>query len=175
MPAAGAAGGGGGRPASEDVADHREEEEDPGGDPGGSGSGRERDEEVELDEALEAYAAAQHREWDTSATSRRMLLRVCAEHGRVEVALDVLRDMQVVGVEPGFDALDALMRACRERGDIDPETLQMWLGKEQTEVVMDRRGGDSGDDASRRARQLQRAGSLAGGKHGRRAAPPARH
>ena len=61
--------------------------------------------------------------------------------------------------EPGFEPLDALMKACRERGDIDEETLQLWLGRDHAETFLDRRRGDGGvGDGLFRKRALPRDG-----------------
>ena len=83
--------------------------------------------QVAIDEAMQAYAEGRRREWEHSPTARRQLLQACAEHDRLEEALEVLRDMQAAEIEPGFDALNEVMISCRRGGEIDEQTLQMWM------------------------------------------------
>ena len=80
-----------------------------------------------VDDAFTVYRQGQDNGWQHSPNSLRWLLRVCAEQERITEALSVLGDMQTMQIEPGFAALNALMVACRRRGDIDDATLQMWL------------------------------------------------
>ena len=42
----------------------------------------------------------------------------------------MLQDMEEKGEDPGFEALDALVRAHHEAGVIDTHTLAMWEHRE---------------------------------------------
>ena len=121
--------------------------------------------EARLGAALAIYKDTRRKKWEQSATARRWMLRLCAEHGRVAEALEVLRDMESAGFEPGFEALNALMQACRRCGDIDEETLRLWLGKENTDVIIDR-GSVGGAGGSAEDRGLARSvhGARLGGR-----------
>ena len=88
-----------------------------------------------IDAALNVYHHGREQNWDQTVGARRGVLTMCARHDRVEEALDVLQHLQEDGIEPGFEALDELMRACRRRGDIDEETLSLWLGTQPSGLL----------------------------------------
>ena len=80
-----------------------------------------------LDGALDVYEDCRRERWSYSSAARRSLLRLCAHHGRVSEAIELLGHMQEEGVEPGIRTLTEVMKACRRTGDIDEATLQLWL------------------------------------------------
>ena len=80
-----------------------------------------------FDEAWAAYSRARERGWSCSPEACQVLLHRSALHDRVAESLEVLRHMQESDVRPQPHALNELMRASQRSGEIDDETLELWL------------------------------------------------
>ena len=80
-----------------------------------------------LDKAISLYKHAQQLDWRLKHTSRRSLLALCAQHGRLHVALNLLDELVECGEAPGLEGLNKLMAASFRVGGVEEHTVALWL------------------------------------------------
>ena len=79
-----------------------------------------------LAQATRLYDAGVERGWEWQFSTRRWLLRACAEHDELPMALKLLGEMEARGEELDYVPLSDLVHACHRAGEIDDEALRLW-------------------------------------------------
>ena len=98
-----------------------------------------------LKAALELFELARRREWPLAEQTYRSLLSACSRLDRLPEAIALLEHMENKGHAPGLAALDDVMLASHRAGDIDDQTLALWLAgsAEAAQLLPDDRHGRS--------------------------------
>lgn len=110
-----------------------------------------------LDDALQTYERAREHDWPLTAGTHRTLLGMCAQQDRLTEALELLEHMATLGHEPGLPVLDKLMAASHRVGDIDDDTLALWMQGSAHDGVEHQRGTSTTvGDADTRSRASSR-------------------
>lgn len=98
-----------------------------------------------LDAALELFERSRRHEWPLAEQTYRSLLSACSRLNRLPEAIVLLEHMENKGHAPGLAALDDVMLASHRAGDIDDQTLALWLAgsAEETQLLPEDRRGRS--------------------------------
>jgi len=98
-----------------------------------------------LDAALELFERSRRHEWPLTEQTYRSLLSACSRLNRLPEAIVLLEHMENKGHAPGLAALDDVMLASHRAGDIDDQTLALWLAgsAEETQLLPEDRRGRS--------------------------------